>query len=355
MKRIILSTVISLLAHAVANAQCASSQIPYIQNFETAAVPFMPECTSANMGTFIGNNWETAVMQTNGTANTVLRFNTETDETEFLMADFYTNFVNLQAGVPYKISFKYGNLNPDGIITNFSASLTHSSGQMAPIVSMENLSENGEFATGPFSVNTTGIYYLNFNIMTGNNQGVLFVDDIAIEEWGCVAPEGLTVTNITDTGAQLNWTDNDAPNFEYVIVPAGETPEFGVGNTTASVAVTELEPATEYTAYVRGYCFDSWSIWSPGVNFTTTGLAGLSDNELTGVSVFPNPVKNVANISYSETIDKIELFNALGQMVHTQSYQAQQAIVNIESLATGTYFMTIYSGQKIARHKILKE
>lgn len=355
MNKIFLTAVTGLLACIAASAQCSPSQVPYVQNFEEAIVPSMPECTSAYMGTFIGNNWETGIMQTEGSSNTLLQFNTETDETEGLMADFNTNRVNLQAGVQYKISFRYGNTNPEGVISNFSVSLANWGNQMTTVTYMENLSESGEFATGPFSINTSGIYYLTFNIMCGNHQGVFFLDDIVIEEWGCIAPEGLAVSNITETTADLNWTDNDAPNFEYVIVPAGEDPGIGIGNTAAAVTVDELEPGTEYTVYVRGYCFDSWSIWSQGVNFTTLGVAGIGDNRLERLQVYPNPVKDMVNISYTEPVDTITIYNALGQAVHSQSFSASQISVNLDKLSAGTYFMTVYSGQRSDRLKILKE
>src|SRR5438105_3776354 len=106
MKKIILAAVLGLISLNRASAQCSPSQIPYLQDFEEAPVPAMPECTQAFMGTFIGNNWETGIMQVNGAPNTVLQFNTVTEETTALMADFTTNRVNLQGGVQYKISFR---------------------------------------------------------------------------------------------------------------------------------------------------------------------------------------------------------------------------------------------------------
>src|SRR5690606_19198950 len=53
--------------------ECTAVNPPYFQNFETASVPNMPECTTVeNAGT--GNNWQTYTGTYGGFTGTYLRY-----------------------------------------------------------------------------------------------------------------------------------------------------------------------------------------------------------------------------------------------------------------------------------------
>jgi hypothetical protein len=88
----------------------------------------------------------------------------------------------------------------------------------------------------------------------------------------CPAPTGVVASNITNTGAKLNWSFVGAgANFAYINVPTGTAPS-GQGTviTADSIELTSLTPNSTYDFYVREVCgaADS-SVWVGPVSYTT--------------------------------------------------------------------------------------
>jgi gliding motility-associated-like protein len=91
----------------------------------------------------------------------------------------------------------------------------------------------------------------------------------------CYPPTGLTISNISGTSADFDWTAGTANStWEYVLVPTGDPAPTGSG-TAAAVTSTEftgLDYETSYDVYVRADCgaVDGFSTWSGPKTFTTT-------------------------------------------------------------------------------------
>jgi len=70
-------------------------------------------------------------------------------------------------------------------------------------------------------------------------------------------------------------------------------------------------------------------------------------------SVYPNPSNNsgVLNIRTTETIDKVELYNTLGQLIINKSNNPYQ--INVENVTSGMYLMKIYSGNRSTVKRVL--
>ncbi|MFY0482763.1 DUF7619 domain-containing protein [Flavobacterium sp. PLA-1-15] len=102
----------------------------------------------------------------------------------------------------------------------------------------------------------------------------------------CIPPTTLQANFVTATGAQLSWTENGtASQWEIYLAPDGSPPPVnytplntGIPNyylTTigsSTFTVTDLEPTTRYTFYVRSICSDTdTSAWTflQSILFTT--------------------------------------------------------------------------------------
>ncbi|WP_415831502.1 choice-of-anchor L domain-containing protein, partial [Flavobacterium terrigena] len=91
----------------------------------------------------------------------------------------------------------------------------------------------------------------------------------------CPKPTTLTVTNITTTSVQLNWTEaGTATQWEILVLPLGSpVPAPGTPGTLVSTnpfTWTPLTPGTAYTFFVRAICSPTdASFWSNGANFYT--------------------------------------------------------------------------------------
>jgi len=70
---------------------------------------------------------------------------------------------------------------------------------------------------------------------------------------------------------------------------------------------------------------------------------------------YPNPVKDVLNLSYSQNINKVQVINILGQEVKTVSMDATQAQVDMSNLPTGTYLVKVTSDNQVKTIKVIKQ
>jgi hypothetical protein len=72
-------------------------------------------------------------------------------------------------------------------------------------------------------------------------------------------------------------------------------------------------------------------------------------------SYYPNPVKNVLNLSYIDTISNVEVVNVLGQTVLNTKYNANQVQVDLSTLANGAYMVKITSNNQVKTIKVIKQ
>ncbi|MDT7832388.1 family 16 glycosylhydrolase [Flavobacteriaceae bacterium S356] len=68
-------------------------------------------------------------------------------------------------------------------------------------------------------------------------------------------------------------------------------------------------------------------------------------------SVYPNPTSDILNIRTDENIDRIALFNILGQTVLRQRVPGKQ--LHLHSMKSGIYVLKIYSGNKTVTKKVI--
>lgn len=78
-------------------------------------------------------------------------------------------------------------------------------------------------------------------------------------------------------------------------------------------------------------------------NNETCSLLGVNENRLSSPSVTPNPVSGVVNVRANSPVNKIILFNELGQkvfsrIINTQSLEEQ---IDVSALSKGLYFVQI--------------
>lgn len=113
----------------------------------------------------------------------------------------------------------------------------------------------------------------------------------------CPLPSHYTVSQVTHEGALLSWNSRgNESGYEIVVVPEGSS----LGNETAisvydtTYEVTNLQPNTEYTVYMRAICSTENSSWQQVV-FTTLCVPTdvlpyevTCDNIGTGTAVIPD-------------------------------------------------------------------
>lgn len=164
--------------------------------------------------------------------------------------------------------------------------------------------------------------------LTGDAEQTVSVSDI----------DDATIEDLIVSGYQgyVTWyaTEEDALNGENAI-PAGTT--LVSGN-------------TYYAIQTVGEC-SSTAVFAVTVDVALGG----EHFDMASFKYYPNPVKDVLNISYSSDITAVNVFNMLGQQVISLYPAGSQAKVDMSGLADGTYVMKVVSGNAVKTIKVMKK
>jgi hypothetical protein len=66
-------------------------------------------------------------------------------------------------------------------------------------------------------------------------------------------------------------------------------------------------------------------------------------------------VEGILTVAYSETIQGIQVYNMLGQMVYNKSTNASTVTVDMVNMATGTYIMEVTVNGITKNVKVIKK
>ena len=72
-------------------------------------------------------------------------------------------------------------------------------------------------------------------------------------------------------------------------------------------------------------------------------------------SFYPNPVKDVLTLSYDTEIQKVSVFNLLGQEVITKSINANLGQIDMSALSEGTYLVKVTADNATKTIKVIKQ
>ena len=232
----------------------------------------------------------------------------------------------------------------------------------------------GAWETVSFDFSTEGdltfesvTIFMNFNVQDPATQTYywdnLVQTTIALD---CNPVTGITISDITGVSAVVSWNDEATALDGYVVGvflpgsdPTVDEPVYGgeilPAGTLMDIA-TGLSSNTMYEAVVVSLCsFDQeLYVFSEKVAFTTIEL-GLADATIEGFTFYPNPSSDVINLTATENIETIAIYNLLGQKVIDQNINATSSQLDVTNLVTGTYFMEVSADGKTAWHKVIKK
>ena len=102
--------------------------------------------------------------------------------------------------------------------------------------------------------------------------------------------------------------------------------------------------------------------WEYGNDFLGTFQISAYDGSLATTSFdsanftyYPNPVKNILNLSYTQNITSVAVFNLLGQQVASKVVNANQSQIDMSELPTGAYLVKVTSDNQVKTIKVMKE
>ncbi|MBK9300938.1 MAG: T9SS type A sorting domain-containing protein [Bacteroidetes bacterium] len=159
----------------------------------------------------------------------------------------------------------------------------------------------------------------------------------------------ISTFSITDTGGVSNyqWEENTGTGFN----PLTNTPPYSGVNTK----ILTINPVTvtmnnyEYRCIRTGDgCVDT----STSSKLIIKSGTGLSEINRTNLLISPNPTNDNIQIISSDFINKVEIFNILGQLISSYNCHEKLLNVSIKEQVRGVYIIKV---NDISVVKIVKE
>jgi hypothetical protein len=186
----------------------------------------------------------------------------------------------------------------------------------------------------------------------------------------------ITEANKIDATAMLYfhldvWTPN-VGTFKVKIVDfgadgayqGGDDKEFEVTRTLTLSGWNSLDiPMSEFTglttkAHVSQFVFSgsAGTIYMDNVYFSKVATTlSTAKFEISNVKMYPNPVSNYLTIEANSTIEKVSVYNLLGQEVLSRSPKSNSATLQTNNLQKGVYIVRTDIDGKVTTTKIIKE
>jgi hypothetical protein len=147
---------------------------------------------------------------------------------------------------------------------------------------------------------------------------------------------GQTLADIVVIGSNVIW---------YASLPDATTGTNPLSNTTVLVDAT-----TYYATQTVSGCVSATSLV-----VTITVTLGVDSFDSNSFSFYPNPVNEILNLSYSQEMTNVRVFNVIGQEVLVKNINATTAQVDMTGLANGAYFVKVSTDKATKTIKVIKK
>lgn len=212
------------------------------------------------------------------------------------------------------------------------------------------LTAGADFATAAIVGTTLGattVTGLTYACQTSRAEDVWY--SVVVPASGTLTLETRTTTGTTMTDTVLSVFSGTCGS----LVEVGCDDDSGDDN-FSKVTVTGQTPGA--TLYV--------GVWKYGTDAANTGGfsiaahdASLSTTSFDNASfkVYPNPVKNMLNLSYTENMSDVAVFNLLGQQVFSKKINATESQIDMSALTSGTYLVKVHVDNQVKTLKVVKQ
>ncbi len=219
--------------------------------------------------------------------------------------------------------------------------------------------------TGDYISNftTTGaIQNINHSLTSipGGNGYADYTDMIIEQEAGETV--SFSTTYVGGSNRILIWVDwNNSGGFSANEQMFNQT--FSSATNSGSFVIPEDIPAGDYRLRLRSrfYITDIDACEDIGYGdardyiLRVSSPMSVENPVLHTLKVYPNPVKDILNISFSQNITNVEVYNLLGQKVVTKAVNTNQGQVDMSHLAAGTYLVKVTADNQTKTIKVIKQ
>jgi uncharacterized delta-60 repeat protein len=163
---------------------------------------------------------------------------------------------------------------------------------------------------------------------------------------------GQTLANLVVNGQDIVWY---AVQNSCVNDMAGTNK--GTNNTSTINTDTVLPPTTPLVNGTTYYASQTVNSIESHYRLPVTVHSSLAvyESSLMKLKIFPNPAAAFLSIQNDEAIEKVELYNLLGQQLRSINTESTEVQIDLSRLTPGMYIVTISSGGQNKSAKIVKK
>jgi hypothetical protein len=160
-----------------------------------------------------------------------------------------------------------------------------------------------------------------------------------------IATAANTGSSILDTGLEVY--SGTCGN----LVSVSCNDDFG-GNGFSLITLSGRTPGEVLIIRVWEYGNDAFGTFQVSAYDASLGSDSFNNSNFT---YYPNPVKDILNISYSTSIQNVQVINLIGQQVRFQEFNATNGNIDLSNLPSGAYMVIVTTENGEKTIKIIKE
>lgn len=233
-----------------------------------------------------------------------------------------------------------------------------------------------ESATVPALPNCTSIQ----NVGTGNlwtvanNPGYGFTNKTLQYLYSFSDPanvwfytQGVNLTAGTTYAVAFDYGSNSTDYVEKLKVAYGTSDDAAamtnvIVDLTSISNNTPLNSSTQFTPTTSGVYYFGFNVYSDANqynlyvdNINVDVFLNSSTFDNASFIAYPNPVKDVLNVSYTSEISSVKVINLLGQEVISRNVGTNSTQIDMTSLTAGAYIVNVTVGDVLKTIKVIKQ
>ncbi len=196
------------------------------------------------------------------------------------------------------------------------------------------------------------------SLFNENQDLSLIITGAELTQCTLVAPEELRIENAMEMGCTIGWPMNNETLYEFEYKVAGANDWISQTTWDNTVKLDFLEIGKRYQARVRAVCTENLaSEYSEELQFEFDGedtevltMDSFNYTDDLAIGLYPNPAVNEIFIEAELSLDAVyTIRNTAG--ITIKKGNANEAQINVSTLASGMYFLTVedYSGVKSSK------
>ena len=117
-----------------------------------------------------------------------------------------------------------------------------------------------------------------------------------------------------------------------------------------------LTPVTAYVDAANNQAGDTLVVQdAPTNNLTIINNLGINNIKSDEFVIYPNPVKDYLTIKGNSVVNKVTVFNSLGQILFEKNQNNSEFSLDLSNLSSGNYYVKVESDDKKQVLKVIKE